>query len=502
MKPALKTRLRTDFYSFVRLAFHTLTGKKLGDDRYLVFLCHEVGRFAKGETTRLLINLPPRHLKTLAASICGTAWILGNSPSAKVMVISNSEQLSKEIAHQIRKLMRSDPYKAIFDARLEKGKEAVMNFGTTAGGGVYSAPIGGALTGFGADVIIVDDLHHIDDAGNSEKMEADIEIVDTVVESRFDNPKRGGMMVIGHRIAPRDLSGCLLEQGGWHHVVLPLIAPSDCRYVTGAEPWLRRKGELLRPNAWDETKVAARQARTRLPDFETLYQQNPLHGLKPIPRDCFSAVTSQVDNKNPRVMSIDPGQAGGTDNSFSVIQVWAWDGYNHVLVAQWREQAAFPILEKACGRMISHHRPSAIVIEMTGQGPALASKIRLEPWVELFEIHPQGSKEERVNRHADLICAGGIKLGIDAEAQALYVHEFITFPNSKHTDQIDATTQYLDFMAKSPHLRLPPKQVVGVISSKTFGLLPPLPDNGPASGNSSNAQTRGLGVVKSHGRIR
>jgi predicted phage terminase large subunit-like protein len=455
-----------EFECFVRFAFRELTGKRLGNERYLEYLCYEVERFARGEVRRLLVNLPPRHLKTITASVCGTAWILGHTPSTTILIVTNGEELTKEIARDIRTLMRTTWYRAIFPTRLAKGHQSIMNFGTTAGGGVRAAPIHGGLTGFGADVIIIDDLHHIDDARDPEKMMEDIDIIDTVVTSRFNDPSEGRMMIIAHRIDLNDISGHALSQGGWHHVLLPLIAPRNELYDTNDGRWLRRKGEFLRSGAWDAAKIDALRARTRVPDFETLYQQDPSHGLRPISADYFSETTWGKGKKVPLVMSIDPGQAGGPSNSFSVVQIWSQQGENHVLVDQWRDQGLFPEVLRACQRLIRGHRPSAILIEMTGQGPALASKIRPESWMRVVPVHPHVPKIERLAQHVDLICAGRIQLAIEGAAQAGFIEEFVRFPKG-HTDQIDATTQYLDYVTTWPHLPPPRERALGGVSLRS-----------------------------------
>jgi predicted phage terminase large subunit-like protein len=466
-----------DFGCFLHLAFSTLNSKRLGNEQYLDYLCREIESFAGGKVRRLLINLPPRHLKTITASIGGTAWMLGHAPSTRVMIVTNGEELSKQIMRGIRTIMQSDWYQRSFPTRLEKGYQAILHFGTTAGDAVYSAPIGGALTGFGAEVIIVDDLHHIDDARNPEKMADDIDIFETVVLSRLNDPRGGRIMIIGHRIDLNDVSGHALSQGGWRHVLLPLVAPRDEVYETSNGPWLRRKGEFLRPDAWDAAEVNAKRARTRAPDFETLYQQNPSHGLRPITAQCFPEATYRAAKKTPLVMSIDPGQAGGPRNSFSVVQVWSQQGENHhVLIEQWRDQSPFPELLKACKRLIHRHRPSAIVIEMTGQGPALASKIRPESWMKIVPVHQHFSKVERLAKHIDLVCSGGIRLAIKAGARVDYVEEFVSFPRCDYTDQIDATTQYLDFIEKCPHLPLPPERALGCVQPRSSWVpTPPAP---------------------------
>ena len=271
-----------------------------------------------------------------------------------------------------------------------------MDFATTAGGGVFAAPVWGSITGRGADVIIVDDPLQIEDAGDLDKICEVNDYFTTVVESRLDDPARGRVMIIAHRLHEEDLSGHVLSQGGWKHLSLPLIATKKVTCKTSGKPWHRKEGELLRPEAYSKDRVKALRARTRIPNYETLYQQNPYGGFRPIKRKYFQTYPLWSIPNLPVVLSIDPGQAGGPGNSFSVIQAWCRDGDHDLLIDQWRQQCPYQELRSACMKLIKKYRPSAVIIEMTGQGPALHSEIRPKNWRRVEPVCPSVSKIERL----------------------------------------------------------------------------------------------------------
>ena len=279
--------LRNDFLAFARKAILELIGTKLEKDPYIEYLASELMKFIDGETKRLLINLPPRHLKTLLGSICLAAWKLAHEPSAKIMVVTYAEHLAESIARAVRGILQSAWFKEVFETRIAKDHSAVMDFATTAGGALYAVSFGGGITGRGADLIIVDDPHDIKDAGSPQQLERAIELFETVVLSRLNNRRTGQVIVIAHRVHEDDLSGHLLRQGKWRHVVLPMVALSDANYETDYDCWRRRKGDLLRPHAFDSENIEDLKTQAHNPDFDMLYQQNADDRALTHHGDCF-----------------------------------------------------------------------------------------------------------------------------------------------------------------------------------------------------------------------
>jgi len=161
MNDALKALLRRHFLSFARKAIFELQGTKPSDDHYLRHLAFRLDQFVAEESPRLIINLPPGHLKTLLGSVSLTAWMLARQPSLKALVVTHAEHLSKMIARDIRAILESSWFKEIFATRIKRDHAEVTDFGTTADGGVFVTSFGGRFTGRRADVIIVDDPHDI-----------------------------------------------------------------------------------------------------------------------------------------------------------------------------------------------------------------------------------------------------------------------------------------------------------------------------------------------------
>ena len=216
MNAELKALLRNDFFSFARKAIRELEGTRLADP-YLSYLASELDGFAKEETRRLIVNLPPGHLKTLLASVCLTVWLLAHDPSLQVVIVTHAEHLSKTIARKIRTILLSSWFKDVFATRIKWGHQEVTDYGTTAGGGVFVASFGGRFTGRRADVIVVDDPHDISDT--LEEIEKTVECFDTVLMSRLNGPKDGRVMLVAHRVNEQDLSARLLRKKKWKQVV-------------------------------------------------------------------------------------------------------------------------------------------------------------------------------------------------------------------------------------------------------------------------------------------
>jgi hypothetical protein len=249
MDPKLKAAVSKDFLSFARKAIRELDGTKVGNEPYLRYLADGLDLFAKEKTRRLLINLPPGHLKTMLGSVCMTARLLAEDPHLKVIVVAHAEHLSKTIARYVRTVLQADWYKALFATRIKRGHAEVTDFGTTAGGGVFVTSFSARFTGRRADVIVVDDPHNIGDG--LKEIEETIAKFNTELFTRLNDRRKGRVLVIAHRVHERDLSASLQQKRKWKFVVLPMQATRDQTYESSSGIWHRRRGELFRPEAFD-----------------------------------------------------------------------------------------------------------------------------------------------------------------------------------------------------------------------------------------------------------
>ena len=131
---------------------------------HIEVLAAKLEEVRRGSCKRLIVNVPPRHLKSHATSIAFPAWVLGHDPAKQILSVTYAQDLSDKLARKSRTLMTSPFYEGLFDTRLSKGREAVSDYETTDGGYRLSTSVGGVLTGRGADIIIIDDPLKADDA--------------------------------------------------------------------------------------------------------------------------------------------------------------------------------------------------------------------------------------------------------------------------------------------------------------------------------------------------
>ena len=465
MDPAVKALLRHDFFSFARKALRETDDVKL-DDQYLRYLASELDGFAKGKIRRLIVNLPPGHMKTSLASVCLTSWLLAHDASLGVIIVAHAEHLSTSIARKIRTILQSHWFNELFSTRIRRGHGGATDFGTTAGGGVFVTSFHGRFTGRRADVIVVDDPHDLSDT--LEEINKTIERFDTVLRSQLNNPKIGRVVIVAHRVHERDLSARLLQEKTWHHVVLPLVATHDQSYETSFGNWLRREGELLRPGAFGPEELDRLRTCSFSPDFEMLYQQDcDFHALPAIKPEHFATFTEPPPSSSV-VLSVDAGMSNRRGSAFSVVQAWCVGADRHYLFDQFREQCDFAYLRDVIRRFRRRYRPSGILIERAANGPALISDLTRRFGELIIPVDPDGrSKSARLRLHARTIIAKRLYLPADAAWRAAFISEFVDFPNSKFTDQVDATTQLLDHAEKFARLEpTPPAGLAAFVNSR------------------------------------
>src|SRR5882757_147915 len=157
--------LRHDLCAFIHRSFIELeAGKQFLWNWHIEVLAAKLEEVRRGCCKRLIVNMPPRHLKSDAISIAFPAWMLGHDPTKQLLSVTYAQDLSDNLARRSRTLMTSPFYQALFDTRISRGREAVSDYETTAGGYRLSTSISGVLTGRGADIIVIDDPLKADDA--------------------------------------------------------------------------------------------------------------------------------------------------------------------------------------------------------------------------------------------------------------------------------------------------------------------------------------------------
>src|SRR5499433_3149808 len=224
--------LRQDFTTFVARCFHELNPQaELAMSWHIEVIAAALSAVQQGKIRRLIINLPPRHLKSLIASVAFPAWCLGHDPSAQLLCVSYAQDLADKLARDCRGIMMSPWYRRIFPTRLAAHRQAVQEFITTRQGYRLATSTGGVLTGRGADIIVIDDPLKPEEALSEAQRRACNEWYDHTLYSRLNDKRHGAIIIVMQRLHEDDLVGHVLEQEPWEVVRFPAIGEENESYT-------------------------------------------------------------------------------------------------------------------------------------------------------------------------------------------------------------------------------------------------------------------------------
>ena len=226
--PPFSPILRTSFQAFASRCLVELEGKTPRPGQHIEAICRVLTGVHEGKLKRLVINLPPRTLKSFFCSVALPAWELGHDPSFKLIIACHDARLAETHADKIRQVMRSDFYLRTFrETRLRTDFMGRDQFRTDAGGQVLAVSMAGGVTGHGADMIVVDDPIDAGKVGSAAERQQVIELFESELLSRLDSQANGVVLVVQQRLHVDDLSGYLKRRGGFKRLVIPLIAEKD-----------------------------------------------------------------------------------------------------------------------------------------------------------------------------------------------------------------------------------------------------------------------------------
>lgn len=423
---------------------------------YVDAIFYQLARMWAGETNRLIINIPPRHYKSTIVSVVTVAMLLGIDPSLKIMVVSYSKELVVELHNLTRDLMQSDFYKCVFPAtKIKIGKNTEGVFLTTKNGGRRAVSAGGSATGFGADIIIVDDLMKPEDALSETvrtKMNA---YVQNTLLSRIENKRYGKMIVIQQRLHPDDTTGYLLEHGTWDHLKLSAVATTKESIPIGnGEFFEREPGDALDPEREDIETLGQLRKEVGEFTFSAQWQQEPvLPGGNMLKLEQFQ----RYDMLPPRhyfeyyVQSWDPAVTAAETSDYSVCTTWGKRGDYYYLIHVLRIKLEYPDLEKMVWHHLKKFDPKLVIFERSHIGSALYAtyensslSMTLHDGPVCFAcITPKVSKVERAAVQSVKVEQGRLFLPTEAEWLPALENELRQFPNGKYDDQVDSIVQFL-----------------------------------------------------------
>ncbi|BAT58554.1 terminase-like family protein [Variibacter gotjawalensis] len=448
--------LRTDFISFVEKVFYTLNpGVVLQANWHLDAICYALMGLIDGDNNRLVINAPPRSLKSVIASVALPAFLLGRDPTVQIICVSYSSELAHKFSNDFRRIVTSRWYRDLFPLFLISSfKNTEAEVATTQGGGRLSVSVGGTITGRGADVIAVDDSMKPEDALSEKTRESVNRWFASTLLSRLNNKKTGKIVLIGQRIHQDDLSGKLIAEGV-PALILPAIAMAEETIPIGKRRYHHRYiGDLLHPERESKIELDTLRRSMGTDIFAAQYQQEPVPpGGNMIKRSWIKRYhLDDIDGEEGTIIqSWDTASKAGGQNDYSVCTTWfVADNGHYYLLHVFRDRLNYPELKARAIKLFNNWPGiSSVMIEDAGVGTALVPEL-CEHGIPAIAVKSDRDKVTRMSVQTGKIEAGFIHFPENESWLADLEAELFAFPNSRHDDQVDSVSQALGHVIWRP----------------------------------------------------
>lgn len=455
------------------------------DNWHIGVICEQLEAVWKCQINDLLINMPPRHMKSITVAVMFPAYVWAFEPSLRWLYSSYAHSLSIRDSIKMRRLIESPWYQARWGDKfqLTSDQNQKIKFENDKAGYRMATSVGGSNTGEGGDIIVVDDPHNVEQRESDTMREGAIDWWSNVMSTRTNDPHKRRRVVVMQRVHEKDLSGHLLDQGGWHHLNLPAEYEGgkcivqgcafhwdkDPRTEEGEPLWKARYGkpELLQLKKDLKEFGAAAQLQQRPAPAEggILKRHWWRYWCRPGQEDALPPVRVKLMDGSMKeikaiplpyafdrhVQSWDMAFKDLATSSYVVGEQWAKKGPDSFLLDQVRDQQDFTTtLETVRAFNRTWKMPSEKAIEDKANGPAIISVLKKEiPGIVPHGV--QGDKQARAAAYAHIPSAGNCYLPHPSIAPWVekFIDECATFPNSEYDDQVDTWSQAMDVLYKT-----------------------------------------------------
>ncbi len=454
----LDCALRNDLMTFTEMVFAELSPKATLSVRpHLEVMTAKLAACLLGYgPKRLIINLPPRSLKSITASVASVAWMLGRDPAKQIICASYGQDLADKHARDTRTVMSSSFYKRAFPATRLSQKQSVNDFMTTQNGFRMSTSVGGVLTGRGADIIIIDDPLKPDEALSETRRTAVNEWYDNSLLSRLNSKENGIIIIVMQRLHQDDLVGHVLDRGEkWEVLSFPAIAEAYEKYMVetplGPLVYERRVGDVLDPSRESLQTLQNIKLVGGAYNFASQYQQNPAPVGGAIVKTewlRYYEPSAPLPQFTFKLQSWDTANKSGDLNDFSVCTTWGAHNKHFYLLDVVRVRLNYPELKRKVRELAKTYSPRVILIEDKASGTQLIQDLKADGMYRVRPYPPPPGTDKVMRLYAQTaeFENGRVLLPSSAPWLAEYIRELTTFPGVKFDDQVDSTTQALDHM--------------------------------------------------------
>lgn len=456
---ALVTR-RLD--AFIAKTFqHLNNGQNLKPNWLIGTMAWHLDQVERVALKRLIINVPPRHLKSISASVAFPAFVLGRNPGTTFTLVCYSQELGEKMMRDLRSVLGSPWFRRAFpELRLTKNNASEIV--TDRNGGVNMTSVEGTLTGRGSDIIIVDDPIKPGDVQSEAERKRVNEWFSNTLFSRLNDKKTGRIVVAMQRLHEDDVSGYLTAAPGhgWTVLKTPAIAELEALHplIGKSKPYIRLAGSVIDPDREDHETLAQLQRDLGSLVFSAQYQQEPLPRLGNLVKTAWFKTYSPDDldrEFDAIVVSWDTASAAKDNNDFSVGSVFGVKDNRYYLLRVYRERLEYPALRRRILEVVHRHRAGRVLLERADSGRNLYSDLTESDRHGRYRtINPKGSKEDRLAACSAIIEEGRVYLPESGDWLPAFLSEVTGFPSTRHDDQVDSLSQFLNHMRHQPKGRL------------------------------------------------
>ena len=453
-KVGTQEKAKTDFMAYVKYVWPNFI-----NGRHHEKMARAFEKVASGEVKRLIINMPPRHTKSEFASYLLPSWFLGKYPGKKIIQTSHTAELAVGFGRKVRNLVDSDRYKDIFpQVALQADSKAAGRWATNYAGEYFAIGVGGAVTGKGADLLIIDDPHSEQEATLAE---TNPEVYDKTYEWYTSGPRQrlqpgGAIVIVMTRWSKKDLSGQVLKAAAqrsgeeWEVIEFPAILPS---------------GNALWPEFWSIQELEALQQELPNSKWMAQYQQQPTSDVSAIIKREWWQVWEKDDPPfcDYIIQSWDTAFLKSERADYSACTTWGVFEHpdssgklqsNIILLNAFKKRMEFPELKEMAFQEYKYWNPDSTIIEAKAAGSPLIFELRaMGIPVQEFTPSKGNDKIARLNAVADMFASGRVWVPNTHWAEEL-VEEVASFPSGEHDDLVDSMTQALLRYRRGGFLRL------------------------------------------------
>lgn len=419
-------------------------------------ICEHMEAVVYGEIKRILINIPPRHMKSLGIAVGLPSWAWIKRPELQFLYSSYAHALSIRDGIKCRRVIQSPLYQRRWGDRfvMTSDQNTKVRFDNDKGGYRLATSVDGMTTGEGGDVIVIDDANNVNEAESDVTRTATNQWFDEVMQTRLNNPKTGAIVVIQQRTHANDLSGHIMKKYGDDYIQLKLPAEYE-RPSQKTKCWKgwtdprKKEGELLWPERFGQEEIDKLKIALGPYAAAGQLQQRPSPregGIIPIKSFKRYKIAPSKDEIIRLTASIDTAHKEDQLNDYSCIQMWGETALGHFLLALWRKKVTYPILKKTVKAWLELWRPIETIIEDKQSGTTLIQDLKFETKYPIYGMEPGSfSKAVRMENEASAIESGLVWLPEDGSNDWIdtFIDECSQFPVGDNDDQVDPMSQYL-----------------------------------------------------------